>query len=238
MTVTLHLGDCLDFMRTMESGSVDAVITDPPYPGLKGNLEYKNWGGVAPARVSTKTMGEPWIVSLDWIKEAWRITRFGMMVFCSHHNVALFRNELPDADTPALVVWYKRNSPPPINNVPWQETEFIWLFKKKPGLEWKKLRTLYDIPLLQAGCFASERIINSDGSTAHPTQKPELLIRKLLQVGGDTIFDPFMGSGTTGVACVQLGRSFIGCEIDPGYFAIAEKRIEQAQLQMLLPIQV
>ena len=55
-------------------------------------------------------------------------------------------------------------------------------------------------------------------------------------IPGGIVFDPFMGSGTTGVACVQLGRSFIGCEIDPGYFAIAEKRMKQAQLQMLLPL--
>jgi len=53
----------------------------------------------------------------------------------------------------------------------------------------------------------------------------------------DTIFDPFMGSGTTGVACMQLGRNFIGCEIDPTYYAIAEKRIKQAQMQMLLPLE-
>ena len=50
-----------------------------------------------------------------------------------------------------------------------------------------------------------------------------------------TVFDPFMGSGTTGVACVQTGRNFIGCEIDAGYFAIAEKRIKDAQQQPLLP---
>ena len=48
---------------------------------------------------------------------------------------------------------------------------------------------------------------------------------------GDTIFDPFMGSGTTGVAAIQLGRNFIGCEIDPDYFEIAEKRIKEAELQ-------
>jgi len=66
----------------------------------------------------------------------------------------------------------------------------------------------------------------------HPTQKPlELMlwiIRKYTKEG-DTIFDPFMGSGTTGVAAVQLGRNFIGCEINPSYFAIAERRIKQAQ---------
>jgi site-specific DNA-methyltransferase (adenine-specific) len=53
----------------------------------------------------------------------------------------------------------------------------------------------------------------------------------------DVIFDPFMGSGTTGVACMQLGRNFIGCEIDPTYYAIAEKRIKQAASQMLLPLE-
>jgi site-specific DNA-methyltransferase (adenine-specific) len=53
----------------------------------------------------------------------------------------------------------------------------------------------------------------------------------------NTIFDPFMGSGTTGVACMQLGRRFIGCEIDPGYFEIARKRIEAAASQMIMPLE-
>jgi DNA modification methylase len=68
----------------------------------------------------------------------------------------------------------------------------------------------------------------------HPTQKPvrlmEYLITKLTKPG-DTVFDPFMGSGTTGVACINTGRNFIGCEIDSGYFDIARKRIEQAQIE-------
>ena len=71
----------------------------------------------------------------------------------------------------------------------------------------------------------------------HPTQKPVALMEWiLLQVTdeGDTVFDPFMGSGTTGVACVKLGRNFIGCEINPDYYAIAERRIAEAQLQMPL----
>jgi site-specific DNA-methyltransferase (adenine-specific) len=73
----------------------------------------------------------------------------------------------------------------------------------------------------------------------HPSPKPEILMRWMTENTsheGDTIFDPFMGSGTTGVACVQTGRNFIGCEIDPGYFAIAEKRIKDAQQQMRLGI--
>ena len=69
-------------------------------------------------------------------------------------------------------------------------------------------------------------------AVGHPTQKPialmSLLIEKFTKPG-QTVFDPYMGSGTTGVACMNLGRNFIGCEIDPGYFAIAEKRIVEAQ---------
>lgn len=73
----------------------------------------------------------------------------------------------------------------------------------------------------------------------HPTEKPESLMRWVIEnytSKTDTILDPFMGSGTTGVACVQTGRNFIGIEIDPKYFAIAEKRIKDAQQQMRLPI--
>ena len=70
--------------------------------------------------------------------------------------------------------------------------------------------------------------------TNHPSAKPTKLMRWLLERNtkqGTTILDPFMGSGTTGVACVQTGRNFIGMEIDPGYFAIAKRRIEIAQMQ-------
>jgi site-specific DNA-methyltransferase (adenine-specific) len=69
----------------------------------------------------------------------------------------------------------------------------------------------------------------------HPCSKPLGLMSDVVNRysdDGDTIFDPFMGSGTTGVACVELQRNFIGCEIDPGYYAIAEKRISQAALQI------
>ena len=75
----------------------------------------------------------------------------------------------------------------------------------------------------------------------HPTEKPVSLAAHFIRLHtkpGDLILDPFMGSGTTGVAAVQLGRRFIGIEIDPGYFEIATKRIKQAQQQMLLPLEM
>jgi site-specific DNA-methyltransferase (adenine-specific) len=81
---------------------------------------------------------------------------------------------------------------------------------------------------------ASER---AHSERYHPTQKPVAVMKWIIELttkGGDTIFDPFMGSGTTGVACLQLGRNFIGCEIDPKYYAIAEKRIREAAMQEVM----
>ena len=77
-------------------------------------------------------------------------------------------------------------------------------------------------------------IVADAALNGHPCPKPRLWARglvTLLTLSGDTILDPFMGSGTTGVACVQTGRNFIGIEIDPTYYAIAERRIAEAQLQ-------
>lgn len=76
------------------------------------------------------------------------------------------------------------------------------------------------------------RPINMDGGKVHPTQKPVALMKwciEKLTNPGDTILDPFMGSGTTGVACMHTGRNFIGIELDPNYYQIAEKRIRKAQ---------
>ncbi len=78
----------------------------------------------------------------------------------------------------------------------------------------------------------------SDPDREHPTQKPVgvmmFSIEKAKLQEGETVLDPFMGSGTTGVACVRAGLNFIGIEIDPDYFAIAERRIKEAQMQMRL----
>jgi len=77
-------------------------------------------------------------------------------------------------------------------------------------------------------------IVSAKDNTAHPTTKPLWLMQRLVTVSTNpdmTVLDCFMGSGTTGVACVQTGRNFIGIEIDPTYFAIAERRIAEAQKQ-------
>jgi DNA modification methylase len=107
-------------------------------------------------------------------------------------------------------------------SIPWKPNyDFIYIF----GRTWNGKRN--------SSILRSINISRISMGRMHPHEKPVSLVRQLIDKlpVECTIFDPFMGSGTTGVACVQLGRNFIGCEIDPKYFAIAEKRIKQAQLQ-------
>ena len=225
MTVELLLGDCLDLMS-----QADVVVTDPPYVGMKGGTAIKG-NGVTGQIEESVALGDPWGASLDWVSRAWDACRLGMMVFCSHHFIGDLQAALREYVV-GLVVWHKRNSPPAQNNVPHFSNEYVWLFKKTPGIKWRALETFYDIPMLQAGCFATERILKPGTKKAlHPTQKPVALMKELLRAvpDGATVLDPFMGTGTTGVACVQTGHEFTGIEINPCYFAIAEQRITAAQ---------
>ena len=94
---------------------------------------------------------------------------------------------------------------------------------------------MWDIPNLTAGCVSTgERVTKKDGSVAHPTQKPTSLIVCLLEVGGETVLDPFIGSGTTAVACERLNRRWIGIEIEEKYCEIAARRIEKENQQLKL----
>lgn len=192
MTVTLYMGDCLEYMRGMEAGSVDAVITDPPYPNRAGHFD-------------------------DGIEAAMEF----MKIFkCGRWFVFWDEMEIPPVPVPLVArhVWHRNNTNRPDNY------EAIYEFNRD-GV--KRASRVFSFPVIYpglTGCFEA---------TGHPTQKNQEMMRKMIVDCGvrQTIFDPFMGSGTTGVAAVQLGRNFIGAEIDSRYFEIAKKRIEAASLQ-------
>ncbi len=235
MNYTLHMGDCLEYLRTLPDGSVDAVITDPPYLGLVGGYNRSDtYGGVAASINPAVSLGDLWAANLDWVHEAKRVARLGAMVFCTHHSLPEVANAFADWRRVILITWHKTNAAITGKNVPRFTCEYVWCFAKAPGLKWDSIKdNMISMPTLSAGCFASpERSVYGPTNTAaHPTQKPLALMRALLKVAPNSVLDPFMGSGTTGVACMQTGRNFIGIEIDPGYFAIAKKRIEDAAAQ-------
>lgn len=242
MNYKLHHGNCLDVMKGMGDNSVDLILTDPPYPDMKGGTEHMI-GGVGSQKDAHFSIGDIWDANLDWVDEASRVTKLGIVCFCSYHSVAMFFDKFRANGliVRALGTWYKRNTPNPVNNVPRFTTEFYWMFQKSPGLRWRSIETMIDVPKPAAGCFAVERVLLPGTKVAaHPTQKPVKLFSEILKIGGATVFDPFMGTGTTGVACADNNQEFIGCELyplptkpvdsisNPDYFSIAESRIDKA----------
>jgi site-specific DNA-methyltransferase (adenine-specific)/modification methylase len=191
-TVQLYHGDCLDFMRTMPAGSVDAVVTDPPY-GIYAH--GGKWGRKEDLQWDRQTANIAPLLDFAPIVAFWGGNYF----------------ELPPSR--GWLIWYKPDSTPST-----ADAEMAW--------------TNQD----QNTRLITHSIAATNGErVGHPTQKPLRVMTWCLDMlripTGATVFDPFMGSGTTGVACVRTGRNFIGCEIDAGYFAIAQRRIAEAQLQ-------
>ena len=219
---TLYLGDCLDVPA--DDLACDAVVTDPPYEGMKGGTVI-NHAGVCAQTETTTTIGKE---LGDWsaLAEIQKYARLGTIAFCSFHKIEDCA-ALIGGTRKGLVTWFKRNSPYSVNNAPWFMTEFAWAVQYAPGIDWRTLRTMIDVPMLQAGCMASERIVKG-GKAVHPAQKPIAVMLQLILPGMEIVCDPYMGTGTTGVACMKLGRRFIGVERDPAYFAIAAKRIAKA----------
>ena len=200
----LYNRNCLEVMREMQSESVDAVITDPPY-----GVNKASWDGAIPP-------AEIW-------QEVERILRpnGSLLVFGGLRYMPEVMRSIGNSLTYEWVIaWYKSNA------MQFGKTGFsvldlvLWYSKNGANFE-NKMRDVIEYP-----------IIPSENDNGHPTPKPEKIMTRLVNaVSGQVIFDPFMGSGTTGVACAKLGRSFIGCEINPDYFAIAESRIKSAELQ-------
>jgi site-specific DNA-methyltransferase (adenine-specific) len=219
--IDLRLGDCLEVMKTLPDGSVDAVVTDPPY-----FLPAQHYQTRKVFRKNFSDLGILEHFFRDFFDEMKRILRASgcFYVFCDGQSYPLFwyyAFQMSKSVRP--LIWDKGTS---INGYFWRHQHELILFGEMP--ESRPLPT-GDGDILRA------RAVPVD-TREHPAEKPAELLGKITSKCGDLVLDPFMGSGTTGVACVQTGRSFIGIEIDAGYFAIAQKRIAEAQLQMRLPL--
>ena len=208
---TLYHADCRDILP-MLAGQVDAVVTDPPY-GINLNTHYSN-------RISSKIKGRDYnIIENDFCA----IDFSFLFCFCKKQVIFganNFPNQLPfDPKNCGWICWDKRTNEN-ADKILGSPFELAVIF----GLRCYKM-----IRMQHCG------VKHADGDRAgrfHPTQKPVRLMKTILDIVKDNIIlDPFMGSGTTGVAAVQMDRKFIGIEIDKNYFDIACQRIEDAQRQ-------
>jgi site-specific DNA-methyltransferase (adenine-specific) len=249
----LMLGDCLDLLETIEAGSVDAIIADLPY----GTTACK-WDAVIPFepmwrefRRVTKpnaaivlTASQPFTTALIWsnIEEfkycwTWRKTRPTGQAHAknkplkAHEDIAVFsRGTTVHKTQSTRRMTYNPQGLRQTHQVikrdtPGRAAGSNVCFGNRPGLKPSYVQTETNYP---------QTVIEfpSVSQGVHPTQKPVALMEYLIRTytnEGEVVLDPTMGSGTTGVACVNTRRNFIGIERDPDYFAIAERRIAEAQ---------
>lgn len=227
---TLFCGDCIEILPTIQK-QIDAIVSDPPY-----GINYKK--GKASERGVTSNVNLKQIHGDDEdfnpsilikISEDGRKGKetpyFPMVLFGANH----YAQRLPDYGQ--WMVWDKACGQGGADN--FTDAEFLWTNRKNP-------RNVYHH--FWKGAFRSGVDNSSNSLRTHPSQKPVELMRWCLETAriglNKVVCDPYMGSGSTGVACVTSGRRFIGIEIDPDYFQIACKRIEDAQRQSELALVV
>lgn len=220
MSVTLHLGDCLEFMRTLPDNSVDAVVTDPPF-----GIGYKY-----ATHDDTPDGYGAWL--WERIEEAERLCKPGSPVFVwqAMQNVRRFAEWFPrDWRIFAACKNFVQMRPTAMQYA--HDPVVVWW---TPGDVYSEGTLSRDFYVANTSSSSHKGLNDVKG---HPCPRPldqvTHIVNQWVRPGG-TVLDCFAGSGTTGVACVQTGRSFIGCEISEQYFEMSKRRIEQAQMQMPL----
>lgn len=222
MSYTLWQGDCLELLPTLTG--INAVISDPPY-----GINYRQGGDPPSIRPTSDKAGQKWYKRHVDAPIHGDNMPFDPEPFLGFPVVVLFgANNFADR-LPASRGWIFWDKKPDLGSNDFGDGELIWT---------NQSRVVRGFRHRWAGVI---RDSENGEQSYHPTQKPITLMRWIIEQytqPGDTVLDPYMGSGTTGVACIKTGRNFIGCEIDPGYFAIAQKRISEAAMQLpLLEVQ-
>lgn len=219
MNVKLYNDDCLNVLKDIGDNSIDLVVTDPPYEVITGGRN----GGVKGKPSGILTENKQLMKSIPkaglWLSECFRVMKDGTHIYIMTNtlNLTNYLNIINDVGFKLhnLLVWNKNNTTP--NRWYMKNREYV-IFARKGFAK----------PINNPSSQTVHNFDNIIGNKQHPTEKPvdlmKLYVENSSQVG-DTVLDPFMGIGSTGVACKELGRNFIGVELDKQYFDIATKRI-------------
>ncbi|WP_299955869.1 site-specific DNA-methyltransferase [uncultured Roseobacter sp.] len=247
---TILDGDCIEMMNSLPEASVDLIFADPPYNlQLKGELHR-------PDNSRVDAVDDAWdqfssFKAYDdftraWLKAARRLLKpnGAIWVIGSYHNIFRVGAALQDAGFWILndVVWRKSNPMPNFRGKRFTNAHetMIWAGKSEDSkytFNYEALKALNEGIQMRSDwvlpiCNGHERLKDHKGDKAHPTQKPESLLHRVL-VGstnpGDVVLDPFFGTGTTGAVAKMLGREFIGIEREKAYRTVAQKRIAKVR---------
>ena len=210
--------DCLEGMKRISDGSVDLIVTDPPYL-----INYSRH--VKGHRFENKILNDnnPELIS-KYIKECYRILKnnSAMYMFTSHKTVDFFKQELENTgfNVKNMIIWDKqRQGMGDTSTVFGFQYELIFFVSKgQPKIRGKRLSDIWSFP----------KVVGRN--QVHQNQKPIELIERCVTKHsneGDVVFDGFMGSGTTAIACINTNRNYIGFELDEGYYNIANERISK-----------
>ncbi len=231
--IDLKLGDCIKILRDIPNNSVDMIFADPPYNlSGKGYITCRNGKKTICDKGNWDIINDIYSFNKQWLSECKRILSDEGTIWISgtlhnHPSIGVLLKELGFWIINDII-WFKPNAPPQLQpNRLAPSTELIWLASKskKYYFNYQKAKRLNGGKQMRnLWTLTAKR-----HKTIHPTEKPEDLLERILLLGsneGDTVFDPFMGSGTTGVIAKRLNRNFLGIEIDKSYFKIAQKRID------------
>jgi modification methylase len=247
-TDVIHQGDCIEIMKSLPKGSVDLVFADPPYNlQLGGDLHRPNnslvdacddhWDQFDSLKEYDQFTREWLTAARDALKDDGAIWVIG-----SYHNIFRLGYILQDLGFWILndIVWRKANPMPNFRGRRFTNAHetMIWASKSKDSKyrfnydsmkalnEDLQMRSDWYLPL----CTGGERLKDDDGQKAHPTQKPESLLYRVLMAStnpGDVVLDPFFGTGTTGAVAKKLDRRYIGIERETSYIKVAEDRLKK-----------
>jgi len=240
-------GDCIEVLKGLPDASVDMVFADPPY-----NLQL---GGdlLRPDNSKVDAVDDDWdqfesFAAYDaftraWLTECRRVLKpeGSIWVIGSYHNVFRLGAAIQDLGFWVLndIIWRKSNPMPNFKGTRFTNAHetLIWAARsreqKRYTFNYDALKAFNEDTQMRSDwtfalCTGEERIKDEDGKKAHPTQKPEALLHRVMLAAtrpGDVVLDPFFGTGTTGAAAKRLGRHFIGIEREEAYAKLAEKRI-------------
>ena len=227
--IDLRCGDCLEVLKSIPSESVDLIVTDPPYKTTsRGNAG--NSGGMLQKEINKK--GQVFnfndIDCEKYAPEFYRVLKDGShcYIMTNHINLIHILNTFTANGFHFIksLIWDKGNKI--MGQYYMSQFEYILFFRKGKGIKINNCGTsdILSVP--------NKKLKDTNGKNLHDTEKPVNLMKILIEnssAENELVLDPFMGIGSTGIACINTNRNFIGIELDEKYFNIAKERIYKAQ---------